>query len=148
MPVEAQFAPFGRHDVTLISFRGGGTGIVETDHPDAIVRRSGLGRIYDLAQQLRRGAPTPYAFLRAVQSRVTRGARYDENPPVSATPLETFLFRSRRGYCQHFSGAMALLLRMGGVPARVAASICVCAGMMRRHTLAAITVPSAAPGSR
>jgi protein-glutamine gamma-glutamyltransferase len=31
-----------------------------------------------------------------------------------------FMFTSRLGYCQHFSGAMALLLRMGGVPARVA----------------------------
>ena len=28
--------------------------------------------------------------------------------------------RHKEGYCQHFSGAMALLLRMGGVPARVA----------------------------
>jgi hypothetical protein len=36
-------------------------------------------------------------------------------------PLEGFLFMDRAGYCQQFSGAMALLLRMGGVPARVAA---------------------------
>jgi hypothetical protein len=34
-------------------------------------------------------------------------------------PLDAFLFRDRLGYCQQFSGAMALLLRMGGVPARV-----------------------------
>src|SRR4051794_20201894 len=30
-----------------------------------------------------------------------------------------FLLGTRLGYCQQFSGAMALLLRMGGVPARV-----------------------------
>jgi hypothetical protein len=47
--------------------------------------------------------------------------RYDENPPRSLYPLETFLFKSRVGYCQQFAGAMAMLLRMGGVPARVAA---------------------------
>jgi transglutaminase-like putative cysteine protease len=35
-------------------------------------------------------------------------------------PLEAFLWQDRRGYCQQFAGAMALLLRMGGVPARVA----------------------------
>ena len=35
-------------------------------------------------------------------------------------PLEHFLFETKAGYCQHFSGAMALLLRFGGVPARVA----------------------------
>ena len=34
-------------------------------------------------------------------------------PPV---PLESFLFDDHPGYCQQFSGAMALLLRMGGVP--------------------------------
>jgi hypothetical protein len=31
-----------------------------------------------------------------------------------------FMFGNRLGYCQQFSGSMALLLRMGGVPARVA----------------------------
>jgi hypothetical protein len=35
-------------------------------------------------------------------------------------PLASFLATDRTGYCQQFSGAMALLLRMGGVPARVA----------------------------
>ena len=39
------------------------------------------------------------------------------------TPLDAFLFRDRAGYCQHFSGATALLLRMGGVPARVAVGL-------------------------
>jgi hypothetical protein len=39
---------------------------------------------------------------------------------VRTYPLESFLFRDKRGYCQQFAGAMALLLRMGGVPARVA----------------------------
>jgi hypothetical protein len=34
-------------------------------------------------------------------------------------PLAAFLTEDRAGYCQQFSGAMALLLRMGGVPARV-----------------------------
>ena len=32
-----------------------------------------------------------------------------------------FLFRDQIGYCQQFSGAMALMLRMLGIPARVAA---------------------------
>ena len=33
--------------------------------------------------------------------------------------LDAFLTETKSGYCQHFSGGMALLLRMGGVPARV-----------------------------
>ena len=32
-----------------------------------------------------------------------------------------FLYEDKRGYCQQFSGAMALMLRMAGIPARVAA---------------------------
>src|SRR3712207_8914440 len=52
-----------------------------------------------------------------------RSFRYDERPAPArpgVAPLEHFLFTGRAGYCQHFSGAMTLLLRMGGVPARVA----------------------------
>jgi hypothetical protein len=49
------------------------------------------------------------------------GYSYSENPAPSQHPLETFLFNDKAGYCQQFAGAMALLLRMGGVPARVSA---------------------------
>ena len=35
-------------------------------------------------------------------------------------PLADFVLRGKRGYCQHFAGAMALMLRFLGVPARVA----------------------------
>jgi hypothetical protein len=57
----------------------------------------------------------------AVQRFLAHGFTYDENPPARRYPLESFLFADKRGYCQQFSGAMALLLRMGGIPARVAA---------------------------
>ncbi|MGI8413580.1 MAG: transglutaminase domain-containing protein [Solirubrobacteraceae bacterium] len=73
-----------------------------------------------LARRLARRAPTPYAYVIAVERHLARGFTYDENPPPSRYPLESFLLDSRRGYCQQFAGAMALLLRMGGVPARVA----------------------------
>ena len=45
---------------------------------------------------------------------------YSETPRRSLVPLVDFLLGDQVGYCQQFSGAMALLLRMGGVPARVA----------------------------
>jgi transglutaminase-like putative cysteine protease len=45
---------------------------------------------------------------------------YNERPPRRDVPLDAFLFEDREGYCQQFSGAMALMLRMAGVPARVA----------------------------
>ncbi len=48
------------------------------------------------------------------------GYSYDEYPPPTPYPLATFLLLNRIGYCQQFAGSMALLLRMGGIPARVA----------------------------
>ena len=39
--------------------------------------------------------------------------------PNHGFPLAAFLFEDREGYCQQFSGAMALMLRMAGIPARV-----------------------------
>ena len=51
-------------------------------------------------------------------SSATPSGRSSRRPGVA--PLDAFLIDTKEGYCQHFSGAMALLLRMGGIPARVA----------------------------
>ncbi len=47
---------------------------------------------------------------------------YTLEPPASdfSSPYAAFLFDTDAGYCQHFAGAMALLLRFNGIPARVA----------------------------
>ena len=87
----------------------------------AVLRRSKYAREYALAQRLKAQSTSPYDFVQRVQREVRRNARYSESPPLTKIPLDTFLFSNPRlGYCQQFSGAMALLLRMGGVPARVA----------------------------
>lgn len=78
-------------------------------------------RSYLLAQQLATNATSPYAFVQRVLAYLRRGYSYSETPPRRQLPLDAFLFRDRVGYCQQFAGAAALLLRMGGVPARVAA---------------------------
>jgi hypothetical protein len=83
--------------------------------------RSPYARTYALARRLRSRSRTPYDYVLAVERHLARGFAYSERPRVAALPLEDFLFRTKVGYCQQFSGAMALLLRMGGVPARIAA---------------------------
>ncbi len=85
----------------------------------AAIENSPYKPAYALAQRLARGARTPYAYIKRVMAFLAGGYRYDEFPPASRYPLETFLFVNRIGYCQQFAGTMALLLRMGGVPARV-----------------------------
>ncbi len=88
---------------------------------DAIMTSSPYGGAFELARTLAGESPTPYAFVEKVLAYLGHGFTYNENPPLSQYPLESFLFQSKNGYCQQFSGAMALLLRMGGLPARVAA---------------------------
>jgi transglutaminase-like putative cysteine protease len=41
--------------------------------------------------------------------------------PVSSNPLEEFVFSSKRGNCEFFASAMAVMLRMAGVPSRIVA---------------------------
>ncbi len=41
------------------------------------------------------------------------------NLKLSDHPVETFLFESKRGYCEYFASSFALLLRLSGVPARL-----------------------------
>jgi transglutaminase-like putative cysteine protease len=55
--------------------------------------------------------------------RATGGFTYNEQPPQIAgvPPLVSFVLQTRTGYCQHFAGAMALMARLLGIPARVAA---------------------------
>ena len=41
--------------------------------------------------------------------------------PASNSPLEEFLFRSRRGNCEYFASALGVMLRMAGIPSRLVA---------------------------
>ncbi len=94
-------------------------------------RRSADGRVAPyaaLARQATRvvgGARSPYAAALALEAwfRLSGVFRYDQQPPASqgAPPLVDFVLRTHRGYCQHYAGAMALMLRYLGIPARVAA---------------------------
>jgi protein-glutamine gamma-glutamyltransferase len=90
---------------------------------DATMRRTAYARTWRLAKALWAGVETPFEYILAVNAYLQQGFGYSERPtppPAGRTPLDAFLFDTKDGYCQHFSGAMALLLRMGGIPARVA----------------------------
>ena len=38
---------------------------------------------------------------------------------LGADPVDTFLFETRRGFCEHYAAATATLLRAAGIPARI-----------------------------
>jgi transglutaminase-like putative cysteine protease len=112
-PQQVIFAPFG-------SSRTAAYGATSVD-PAPAVEHSPYARELALARRLAQGARTPYAYVARVQRYLASGFTYNETPTTGRYPLDTFLFDAKSGYCQQFAGAMALLLRMGGVPARVSA---------------------------
>jgi transglutaminase-like putative cysteine protease len=90
---------------------------------DRTFRSSQYRRTWALAKQLRRQSETPFEYILQVNAYLQDGFGYSERPAPAGpgrAPLDAFLFDTKEGYCQHFAGAMAMLLRMGGVPARVA----------------------------
>jgi len=40
-------------------------------------------------------------------------------PPLGRDSVDEFLFETKRGFCEHFSSAFAVLMRAAGVPARI-----------------------------
>jgi transglutaminase-like putative cysteine protease len=84
-----------------------------------------FAKLYALAEQVAGGARSPYAAAVALERwfRFGGGFVYDQHPPKpppGVQPLEDFVAHTKRGYCQHFAGAMALMLRYLGIPSRVA----------------------------
>ena len=81
--------------------------------------------LYRIAKRVVGQAATPYAAAVALETwfRHAGGFIYDEQPPQTPglPPLVGFVTKTRAGYCQHYAGAMALMLRYLGVPARVSA---------------------------
>lgn len=80
--------------------------------------------VYRRAVALAGRSSSPYAAVVAIEAwlRATGGFAYDEHPPqlAGSPPLAAFVATTKVGYCQHFAGAMALMLRFLGIPSRVA----------------------------
>jgi transglutaminase-like putative cysteine protease len=85
------------------------------------LRDSPYARMYEQAIQLTQTQPTAYDAVKRVETWLQDNFTYSERVPTHRYPLMGFLYEDERGYCQQFSGAMALMLRMAGIPARVAA---------------------------
>lgn len=80
--------------------------------------------IRQLALQITANAPTMYEKVSALEAYLRAHYTYDSTitaPPQGVEATSWFLFQSRRGFCNYFAGAMALMARELGIPARVAA---------------------------
>lgn len=82
--------------------------------------------VYGLAQQIVReaNAVTAYDKAKAIESWLRANITYNETipqPPPGRDPVEWVLFEYRQGYCNYYASAMIVMLRIVGVPARMAA---------------------------
>lgn len=112
----------------LTEAQTGATEAVYTQAPDATLRTM------ELAEDLRVDRVTGERlsagqFLIALQEELRTKFEYSDDPELveatrvdgaSADYLDDFLFEVRRGYCQQFATAFALLARLQGIPTRVA----------------------------
>jgi transglutaminase-like putative cysteine protease len=77
-------------------------------------------RVLSLARDLTATEPTPYEQARAIEVYL-RGIPYTLDvpvPPMDRDVVDYFLFDLRKGYCDYYATAMAVLARAAGLPAR------------------------------
>jgi transglutaminase-like putative cysteine protease len=92
-------------------------------------------RLERLAEGVAGGARTPYDAVAGLENWfvASGGFRYSNHPLVISPPLVGFVAQTRAGYCQYFAGAMALMLRYLGIPARVAVGFAGGTADVHRH---------------
>ena len=78
-------------------------------------------RTQSLAREMRAAARSDTAFIDAVLSKFHQEEYFYtlEPPPLGSDPVDRFLFETRRGFCEHYASAFAVMMRAAGIPARV-----------------------------
>jgi protein-glutamine gamma-glutamyltransferase len=86
-------------------------------------------RILGLIAEQTRGIGSPdipenrLAFVRRLEAFLQSDSfsytRQPPAPPIQGDPVSHFLFETRRGHCEYFASALAMLCQMKGIPARV-----------------------------
>jgi transglutaminase-like putative cysteine protease len=77
-------------------------------------------RIAELAHRWTDGLASPEAKASALEDHLRREFTYDlhSSSQGKPQPVDHFLFESKRGHCEFFSTALAVMLRMVGIPSR------------------------------
>jgi len=103
------------------------THILQAELPGTVLRlnlalpRDFNPRSLALARKLRSEHDSPEAVVQAVL-RMFRQEPFIytlQPPPLRRDSIDDFLFRTRRGFCEHYSSAFTFLMRATGIPARV-----------------------------
>jgi protein-glutamine gamma-glutamyltransferase len=82
----------------------------------------GTEKIADLARKITSGAASDEQKARSISEYLNNNYKYsllNPQPADGLSPVEDFLFHSRKGFCEHFATSMALMLRTLDIPSRV-----------------------------
>ena len=100
-----------------------------TDYPSWValylqVPEDTSARVRALAATLAQQADNPYDRARVVtaylRDQITYRNPLPEPPPPGKDPVDWFLFEKREGFCTYYATAEVVLLRLMGIPARLA----------------------------
>ncbi len=74
-----------------------------------------------LATEMRATAGNDRDFIDAVMRKFHNEEYYYtlEPPALGSNPVDEFLFESRRGFCEHYASAFAVMMRAAGIPSRI-----------------------------
>lgn len=78
-------------------------------------------RVSELAKQIAGNATDALHTALALETYLRTSYRYDADSIFNSqgvTPIDHFLFESKKGHCEYFASAMTVLLRTQGIPAR------------------------------
>ncbi|MGI9221151.1 MAG: transglutaminase TgpA family protein [Woeseiaceae bacterium] len=81
----------------------------------------GNPRTIELAQQMFMDAGSAPAYIDAVLQKFHREEYYYtlEPPALGRNPVDSFLFETQRGFCEHYASAFAFMMRAAGIPSRI-----------------------------
>ena len=82
---------------------------------------NGNRRTLELSRQMRDDAADEEAFIRDVLQKFNNEEFYYtlEPPALGRDPVDKFLFDTRRGFCEHYASAFAVMMRAVEIPSRV-----------------------------
>jgi transglutaminase-like putative cysteine protease len=78
-------------------------------------------RTAELARKMRAAAASDEDFVRTVLSKFHNEEYFYtlEPPPLGSHPVDRFMFDTRRGFCEHYASAFAVMMRAVGIPSRI-----------------------------
>lgn len=115
--------PDKRTEYNITSYPNYNTGfITRTEFKDATqLPNKPSDKITQLVKQLQGFDSTPENFITQLLTHFRKeDFHYTLTPPLmEENPIETFLFKTRYGFCSHYAAAFVYLMRVAHIPARV-----------------------------